>query len=163
MEKYQISINSNIATEEIILAGKYDEVHPLVKNWSGYTKNINTENSLTVELLQIDTNAQFGGISFKDILMFLEQKGYRAATIQELIIFGAQYSKQPLSRIHALGTCWVGSITSEYHVPGMLYWSAKHHYYTACLETQENKRELGVWCKDNNYPKQHYYAVIKLN
>lgn len=97
---YPITVDYSKFLAEMIEAGEYDWVHPEITEKHFPIK----KRKKTIEIELVYHNA---GMRSDDILMDMDKRGLRPATLSELLAFGATYpDRQRDVPIVALGSVW---------------------------------------------------------
>ena len=102
IEKYPVTVDYRKTIEEMIEAGRYDWKNPDInaKNFP-----VSGEDTLEANLELVHLNMVAGT---KEVETYLEANGLRAATLEELLAFGATYPNiQREFPIVAIGSSWV--------------------------------------------------------
>ncbi len=98
---YLVTVNYDLSLAEMIKVGKYDSVN------SGITKKhfpVNGEGTNEVVTELVHFNRFIGS---DEVIRELDKRGFRPATIEELLAFGAKYPEMQIQfPIVALGSLW---------------------------------------------------------
>jgi len=95
---FTAQINRSISLSTMI-GGNYGKVSSMPREFSGWVSGKNKEEVLEVGLLSFGQD-----INLKGALEVIKKMGYRAATFQELLAFGASHPESHECNILALGT-----------------------------------------------------------
>lgn len=117
---YQLIVDYTMSLSGMVAAGKYDWVNENITD-ANFPKTTNNTVSVDVELLHFGRN-----ISSEIALSEMKKKGFRPATIWELLDFGAKYPEiQKQFPVIALGSFCV--LNDNRHVPFLSWNSSERH------------------------------------
>lgn len=99
--KYTVTVNYDISLERAIKPGKYDWVNSDI-NDKNFKSKESGKKKLDIHLFGFDRD-----ITSKEVINILKKKGYRVATLRELLALGAAYPELQIKYyINSLGSKW---------------------------------------------------------
>lgn len=124
---YPITINYGLSLAEMIKVGKYDSVNSDITE-KHFPVNGKGTNEVVTELVHFN---RF--IESDEVIQELDKRGFRPATIEELLAFGTKYPEmQKQFSIVALGSFW--QHLGRRHIPFLWCDSNERHLYLHWFE-----------------------------
>lgn len=137
-----VTVDYSKSLAEMVASGHYDWKNSdiVAEHFPTTQKGVN---EVKLELVHLDKNA-----STDEVLRYLDEHGYRPATLLELLAFGAKYpDEQKKYPVVALGSVWRSSGGDR---------------YVACLDCYGAERHLSLsWCGDDWHGRCRFLAVRK--
>ncbi len=137
---FRITVNHHLPLKEMIKAGKYDWVNDDITE-KRFPVPAGDMIELDTELFHLDCT-----ISSENVLIEMDKKDYRPATIHELLAFGVSYPDvQREFPIVALGS--VAEVDGD--------------RYVACLDRDDSVRDLGLDWFDDGWPRRYRFLAVR--